>query len=300
MQTQCPHCDTKFRVTDTQLQAADGFVRCGVCEEVFNAIEVASQHKHQVSLHENVPIKESPTEELTAEKQPAAVTEENENTEVSPIETLPDDETVKFNKNTVADEPGKDAFDFFNEESNESLPHVVPERFRGSYSSQTPSAASTVLWSAGILLLTATLITEYIWFNRDQLNKIPELQGAINTLCQQVECKNVSLRDPANIELISRNVFSHPNEKGALMVNVTMKNNATFAQPYPVMQIDFSDIRGNSVAARRFWPKEYLATESQQGNTEQLYLLQANTSASITLEIQDPGKQAMTYEFNFL
>lgn len=305
MQTQCPHCDTKFRVTETQLQAADGFVRCGVCEEVFNAIEVASQHKHQVSLLENVhakesPVKESPTEELTAENQPEAVTEENENIETLPIEALPDDESVNFNETTAASESGKDAFDFFNEESNESLPHVVPDKFRDSYSSQTSSVVPTVLWSIGILLLTATLIIEYAWFNRDQLNKIPELQATINTLCQHVKCKNFTIRDPVNIELITRNIYSHPNEKNALMVNVTMKNNAAITQPYPVMQIDFSDIRGNIVAARRFWPKEYLASEYQRGNTEQPYLLQANTSASITLEIQDPGEQAMTYEFNFL
>jgi len=305
MQTQCPYCDTKFRVTETQVQAAAGFVRCGVCEEVFNAIEVASQHKHQVSLLDNIPAeespaKESPTEELTAEMQLAAVTEENKNIEALAIETLADDESVNFNETTAANESGKDTSDFFNEENNESLQHVAPDKFRDSYSSQTPFVASTALWSTGILLLTATLIIEYVWFNRDQLNKIPELQATINTLCQQVKCKNLSIRDPASIELITRNVYSHPNEKSALMVNVTMKNNAAIAQPYPVMQIDFSDIRGDTVAARRFWPKEYLTTEYQQANTEQPYLLQPNTSASISLEIQDPGKQAMTYEFNFL
>ena len=300
MQTQCPHCNTKFRVTETQVQAADGLVRCGVCKEVFNAIEVASQHKHQVSLLDNIPAEESPTEELTTETQLAAVTEENKNIKALPIEALPDDESVNFNETTTADQSGKDAFDFFNEESNESLQHVVPEKFRDSFSSKTTSIASTALWSLGILLLTATLIIEYVWFNRDQLNKIPELQAVIKTLCQQVKCKNLSIRDPANIELITRNIYSHPNEKSALMVNVTMKNNAAIAQPYPVMQIDFSDIRGHSVAARRFWPKEYLASEYPQNNTEQPYLLQPNTSASISLEIQDPGKQAMTYEFNFL
>jgi len=301
MQTQCPHCDTKFRVTETQLQAADGFVRCGVCEEVFNAIDVASQHKHQASLLDNNPAEESPTEELTAETQLAAVTEEeNKHIEALAIETPADDEAVNFNETTAAEEPGEDAFDFFNEESNESLQHVVPDKFRDSYSSQTLSFVSTALWSIGILLLTATLIIEYAWFNRDQLNKIPQLQAAINILCQQVKCKNLSIRDPANIELITRNVYSHPNEKSALMVNVTMKNNAANAQPYPVMQINFSDIRGHTVAARRFWPKEYLTTEDQQTNSEQPNLLQPNTSASISLEIQDPGKQAMTYEFNFL
>ncbi|MFV9614894.1 MAG: DUF3426 domain-containing protein, partial [Gammaproteobacteria bacterium] len=69
---------------------------------------------------------------------------------------------------------------------------------------------------------------------------------------------------------------------------------------YPVIQIYFSDIRGDTVAARRFWPSEYLASKDQQDNSEHPHLLQADTSASISLEIQDPGKQAMAYEFNFL
>jgi predicted Zn finger-like uncharacterized protein len=38
--TKCPKCDTTFRVTPTQLQAAKGAVRCGACLHVFRA----SQH----------------------------------------------------------------------------------------------------------------------------------------------------------------------------------------------------------------------------------------------------------------
>lgn len=34
--TQCPHCQTTFRVTDDQLKLYDGAVRCGVCQQVFN------------------------------------------------------------------------------------------------------------------------------------------------------------------------------------------------------------------------------------------------------------------------
>ncbi len=37
--TRCPHCDTRFRVTDEQLGIAKGKVRCGSCMEVFNALE---------------------------------------------------------------------------------------------------------------------------------------------------------------------------------------------------------------------------------------------------------------------
>lgn len=37
--TACPQCQTRFRVTEEQLEARDGKVRCGRCEHIFNALE---------------------------------------------------------------------------------------------------------------------------------------------------------------------------------------------------------------------------------------------------------------------
>lgn len=37
--TKCPHCNTTFRLTQAQLQIADGAVRCGACYRVFHANE---------------------------------------------------------------------------------------------------------------------------------------------------------------------------------------------------------------------------------------------------------------------
>ncbi|MDP4547468.1 DUF3426 domain-containing protein [Marinobacter sp. MDS2] len=39
LQTQCPECATRFRVTDEQLSVAGGKVRCGNCMAIFNANE---------------------------------------------------------------------------------------------------------------------------------------------------------------------------------------------------------------------------------------------------------------------
>ncbi len=36
LQTRCPHCQTVFRVSDAQLAARDGRVRCGRCQRVFD------------------------------------------------------------------------------------------------------------------------------------------------------------------------------------------------------------------------------------------------------------------------
>jgi len=271
MQTQCPHCETKFRVTENQVQAADGFVRCGVCEEVFNTTAVTDIETGTTDP-ETLP-SEASIESLFSNN---IESEEISDEEVSPPEI------------------NKDAFDLFDEENNESQQHIVPEKYRDTYSPQPHSLLSTVLWSMGILVLTATLAMEYIWFNRSQFMPVPELQATFKQLCQHAECTDSSMRDPTKIELITRNVYSHPKEKNALLIDVVMKNNATFAQPFPIIQVDFSDIRGGTVAARRFYPDEYLPPDTLTS------LLKPNANANVSLEIQDPGKLAMTYEFNFL
>lgn len=39
LHTQCPHCQTRFRVTEEQLEVAKGRVRCGSCMQIFSALE---------------------------------------------------------------------------------------------------------------------------------------------------------------------------------------------------------------------------------------------------------------------
>ncbi len=276
MQTLCPHCNTQFRITESQVNTADGFVRCGVCKEVFNAFEVASNDELQHSLLDQEKIASEPEHNIS--------TAEN-----TPLEDTADD----LENTDRADIPSsKDEFDFFDENIHASQRSLVPDELRESTSTVNLSG---ILWSAATLLLIASLFIEYTWFNRHQLNQVPELQSWIDRLCLQVDCRDISLRDPENIELISRNVYSHPNNKAALMIDITMRNNAAFAQPYPVIQIDFSDIRGGKVAARRFLPEEYL-----QKRAEKISLINSGENISFSMEIYDPGKHAKTYEFNFL
>ena len=58
LQTQCPQCETRFRVTDEQLGVAGGKVRCGSCMNVFNALE----HRVTESGTTETPPEEKPQE----------------------------------------------------------------------------------------------------------------------------------------------------------------------------------------------------------------------------------------------
>ncbi|MGS0743327.1 DUF3426 domain-containing protein [Glaciimonas sp. GG7] len=66
--TQCPHCQTTFRVANDQLKLRAGLVRCGTCREVFNGIEHLVRSAHSVApgaasdfLANDTPIPKSPT-----------------------------------------------------------------------------------------------------------------------------------------------------------------------------------------------------------------------------------------------
>ncbi len=255
MQTECPNCHTLFRVTEAQLDMADGMVRCGYCKAVFNARIANDLHTDEDRPHdfENTPPENTQQPELSRQ-----------------IEA--EDESL------FSGEPGD----------------IVPDKFGAEHNTGHYSTLATVSWSLAILVLIATLVAEYIWFNQPELVLNPRLEPLTAKLCELTDCQHLQMRDPSKIEMISRNVYTHPNEKKALMVSTTLVNHASYTQPYPDVQIDFSNVRGELVASRRFTPQEYLQTDSEQSSQ-----LQPGNPITFGLEIVDPGKEAITYEFSF-
>ena len=67
--TQCPHCQTSFRVNHSQLSMARGVVRCGACLQVFNA---AQQLLNKSAEKEQQPVVAAPAPEPRPIESPAA------------------------------------------------------------------------------------------------------------------------------------------------------------------------------------------------------------------------------------
>lgn len=73
--TQCPHCQTSFRVSHAQLSVARGVVRCGACLQVFNAArqlleQRAIDDSEKVALAAAPVIIEQPRPEPRLESEP--------------------------------------------------------------------------------------------------------------------------------------------------------------------------------------------------------------------------------------
>lgn len=63
----CPSCSTAFRVADDQLRVHDGFVRCGVCETVFNGWEAVQDQPASTRADPNIsPVTNTTSDDRTA------------------------------------------------------------------------------------------------------------------------------------------------------------------------------------------------------------------------------------------
>lgn len=156
-----------------------------------------------------------------------------------------------------------------------------------------PRLANRLGWAFGSLLLIVVLAGQLAWFNRDTLALDPRWRPWLQKVCDTAGCTLPPLRDPHAIEMVDRNVQTHPQYQGALLITATLVNQATFAQPYPEVELSMTNLDQKRVAARRFLPAEYLDNGHAQG------LIPPGASVRLKLEIADPGQEAVGFEFAF-
>lgn len=154
------------------------------------------------------------------------------------------------------------------------------------------SVVATLAWSLAILLLLATLGVQYLYINRATLIHQAELRPLLELLCEHAACNLPPQRDLAALTLLERDIRSHDQYQGALTISATLQNRAPFAQPFPAVEVVMRDLGGKVVAARRFLPKEYLAGPVPA-------LLEPQATAQLTLDVVDPGAEAVGFEFTF-
>jgi len=275
MKTECPHCHTIFNIRQQQLELADGMVRCGMCQQVFNALV-------QPDLFDDHGDSPGDGATETVAHNPSSGGQDNRH---SPS----DQPRPQRQPETDNDRPAEHNI-LFDENEPATL---VPDELR--HGGHHRGLFTTLTLAAACLLLGVTLALQFAWYQRDYLLSQTWAQNLIARACQRIDCSALQLRDPDKIELSSRNVYTHPTEKNALMVSLTLVNRAPYTQAYPDIQLEFSDRVGTVIAARRLRPAEYL-----DAATDNLQPLAPDTPVSLALEIVDPGKQALTYEFKFL
>ena len=143
----------------------------------------------------------------------------------------------------------------------------------------------------GLLLLISG---QLLYLFRVPLKESELVRPWQESLCGVLGCSLPQLRDTGKIGAVAKVVISHPHFRGALRVDLSLQNSAEFAQPFPIIRLMFLDRQEQPLAGRDFDPEDYL-TGPLQGKT----LMQPMLPEQITLEIKDPGPQAVNYRFSY-
>ena len=222
METCCEHCQSRFRITQKQLQQAYGKARCNECGKVFNTL--LSIKTFEGKLPENYHLNRE--------------VRQNANFESVALET------------PQREEPELGIDDNTNELS-------LHEAMYGSEKSSF-SQFSPLLWFIGILLLFTVGIAQAIYYQRYELVNKPRFQQQVLQICDYLPCRAESFSSIRQIKLLERNVFTHPVETGVLMVSGSFVNQAPFPQKLPDLLVSLFDLQGELIANRSFKPDEYL------------------------------------------
>jgi predicted Zn finger-like uncharacterized protein len=299
MYTQCPKCQTVFRITMEQLQAHSGVVRCGECDHVFNADQqlfddfpeknaakptAAPKKARAPASNKSKPTKsKAVTASATAAHKPARPAKKpHQQKVVEEVEAAPAPWTAPGEPGTAKDP-----------EFAPTYAVRAPEIER--HSLRAPRRFS-FLWIVGSLLLLVAFAAQSAYFYRDRLSAYPELRPYLIEICAELGCTLRPPYDVGRIELVQpTNIAPHPRMANALRLRATLVNRAGKPQAHPLMQITLTDSNGRVLARRTFASNQYLEQRATSATEMPPHL-----AVSALLDLTNPDGKAVGYQIDFL
>ena len=150
-------------------------------------------------------------------------------------------------------------------------------------------------WRVGALLVAASglLLVQIVLADRDRLAASPTWRPWMERACASLGCSLPVWHEPGAFVVLSREIQPHPTNRQALLVTASFRNDAAWTQGWPLLELALTDLDGQRIGLRRFQPTEYLGgSPSREG-------LAPGQSATVALEILDPGNRAVAFEFDF-
>lgn len=250
--TTCPHCASVFRLGGEQLDAAEGWVQCGVCGTAFDAaVTLVAEAPASPPAHAAEPIS-APAPAVDAPPSAQA------GTDLPSIILIDPDQAAPEEPGPLPDIPPVPPP--FVPVPPRAAPVAAPAA-RIEYARLQPDAPRRRRpWLAALAsaLLLATLAAQSAYFLRDTLaSRWPQTRPALGQACAVLGCKLSLPKNLAQLQIVGSDLQSE--EPGLLRLNLTLGNRASRAQAWPVLVLTLTDQRNQPLARRSFAPSEYLA-----------------------------------------
>mgnify|MGYP003467957957 FL=1 len=148
------------------------------------------------------------------------------------------------------------------------------------------------LVALGLIILLLGITLQIMLAYRDALAKQQSLRPIISQLCLLTNCQLADWRQPEAFLPLQHSVTADPTQSGVLIVQLSFTNTAQWPQPWPQIELSFTDVQGQKIGLRRFRPAEYL-------NAWQAPDIKAGQTVSVEVAIQETSSRADGFTFNF-
>lgn len=148
-------------------------------------------------------------------------------------------------------------------------------------------------WAVASIALTLLLLGQALHHSRETLARHPSFGPLLSKLYAAIGQPLTPQWQLQAYSIKQWGIVSDPQASGTLRVRASVTNGASFAQPYPLLQLSLEDRFGSKVGTREFKPEEYLGNHAQATR-----LLAAGEAANVDLAIVDPGADAVGFQFD--
>lgn len=160
-----------------------------------------------------------------------------------------------------------------------------------AYSGTRPHTAG---WQWALLIvLLLMLVLQVLLADRIRLAADATWRPLITSVCNVLGCSVPPWHQPGAFAMLSRDVSPIPGISDGLNVQATFRNDARWAQAWPVLLLSLSDADGRVLGSRAFSPREYLGTAVTQME------LAPGQSAQISLQLHEPDPGVVAFSFDF-
>jgi hypothetical protein len=186
------------------------------------------------------------------------------------------------------DEPPEDQGELFGPRPK-PRPALSPSFARQRQRLPRPAQPRWWLASGGLLL---SMLALYPVADRAQLAADPDWRPALTSMCGVLRCSLPPWRELKAFEFVESDSQPHPSVPKARLITASFRNDARFAQAWPLLELRISDLDGRDIGLRRFRPQEYL------GGVPPSATIPPGQTVNAKLEVVDPGNDMVSYSFD--
>lgn len=275
--TRCTACGTVFRVVQDQLKVSEGWVRCGRCDAVFNALEGLFDLERDAppdwpAIVEHDAVQPAPNPEV-AHSASAAESVPIGNRPPGPVE--PDQERAGLPQSQASELPASDEALTTQGIADRGLPNAPDsnpdaEAPTPSMPMPTPNflrdASGPPRWqgrrgrlvlSGAAVLLLATLNAQVTHHFRDLVSaRWPVVRPAMTSWCNAVGCSIEAARRIEDISVEST-ALTRAASPDSFRLSVALRNRGKMDLALPSLELSLTDSSGQLMARRALGPPDF-------------------------------------------